>query len=129
MGKVGRLKISHLLGSGYGDSSRLIIGVLRCWDARSLEKHSERCSHGASGQTLLVPAWELGHSLPGGPFPGFFPMGPHLLTLLSFPIGPRGKLSPLGLGGVALGDRLCGLLASSLGPRGKVLAPSISAWL
>lgn len=91
VGRVGELRISHMLGLRYGDSLRLITGVLRCWAARSPEKRGVWSSPGASGQTLLVPAWELGHSLLGGLFPGFFLMGLRLLTLPSFPIGPRGS--------------------------------------
>lgn len=47
--------ISRPLGSGYGDSLRLIIGVLRCWDARSSEKHSEGSSRGPRGRLF----WSL----------------------------------------------------------------------
>lgn len=92
------------------------------------EAQSVLAAMGPQGR-LLVPAWELGHCKPGGLFPGFFLTGLRLLTLLSFLIGPRGKLNPLGLGGVALGDRLCSLLVSSPGPRGKVLAPPVCAWV
>lgn len=30
VGRAGELRLSHMLGSRYGDSLRLIIGVLRC---------------------------------------------------------------------------------------------------
>lgn len=124
VGRVGELKISHLLGSRYGDSVRLIIGFLRCWVVRFPEKLLVWSSHGASGQTLLVPAWELGHSLPGGSSPGFFLMGLHLLTLPSFPIGPWGSLV-LRVWEELPRETDC---VVSCSPVQKVLAPSISAW-
>lgn len=57
------------------------------------------------------------------PLPWFLSHGPPPSYPSFFPNRSKGKLSPLGLGGVALGDRLCGLLVSSPGPRGQDLAP------
>lgn len=64
-GEAGESEYSSLLGTRYGDSMRLIIGVLRCWVARPPRK--EQCveqsrglkepSFGPHMGTWLFSAW------------------------------------------------------------------------
>lgn len=126
MGRVGELRISHMLGSRYGDSLRLIIGVLRCWAAMSPEKHRvwglRADSLGPCLGTSLFSVWR--------PLPWLLSHGPPPSYPSFFLHRSKGKLSPRGLGGAALGDRLCGPLFSHPGPRGKVpLCSSEPEWV
>lgn len=87
---VPELEFSSLLGTRYGDSVKLILGVLRCWAVRTPEKSSMWSSNGTLGHPLLASAWKLGHSLPEGPFPWLLSHGPPA-SYPSLPISPRGS--------------------------------------